>query len=218
MIWHRRFSAPRVAAISLALLLAGCGGLLPEPPKRQLYRLAPTLAFPPLPHVGTQLLIATPTAPGALDTSRIAAARSPLTLDYYADAEWTDRAPLMVQTLLVEAFDKSRAVPGVGPESLGLRTDFILDTAIEHLEAAYDSPDGPPRALVSLNLKLVQIPERKVVAQTWIRREQKAPANTVPEIIRAFDAAAGAAAQEAVIWTVTNRALSPARDLPRRRR
>ena len=81
------------------------------------------------------------------------------------------RVPFLVQTALVEGFEKSAAVPAVGPESLGLRADFILDVAIGDFEAIYDSPDGSPRVVVKLNAKLIRIPERRIVAQMSVSRE-----------------------------------------------
>lgn len=201
-----------VAIAALIALLAGCGGLFPEPPQRQLYRLTPALAFPAgLPHVAAQLLVATPTAPAGLDSRRIALSRTPLALDYLADAEWADRVPFLVQTALVEGFEKSAAVPAVGPDSGGLRADFVLETAIGDFAASYDSPDRPPRIVVRLTAKLIAMPERRIVARTSVGREQNAAANAVSDITRAFDRALGGAVEEVVTWTVTNPALSDKR-------
>src|SRR5207244_2809685 len=160
-----------VAILSLATLLAGCGGILSEVPKRQIYRTNPSFAFAAgLPRVTAQLVVALPTAPAGLDTDRIALSRAAVSLDYFADAIWPDRVPFLVQTALVEGFEKSAAIPAVGPESLGLRADFILDVAIGDFEAIYDSPDGSPRIVIRFNAKLVRIPERLIIAQTSVRR------------------------------------------------
>jgi len=197
-----------IALAGLIPLLAGCG-LLSDNPQRQLYRTTPAFAFPAgLPHVGAQLLVAAPTAPAGLDTRRIALSRTPVSLDYYAAAEWTDRAPFLVQDALVEGFEKSAAMPAVGPDRGGLRADYVLDGAIEDFAASYDSPDGAPLVRVSLTAKLVRMPERKIVAHTAVKREERAAANAMPDIVRAFDAALGGASQEIVTWTVTNPALS----------
>jgi cholesterol transport system auxiliary component len=201
-----------IAMPLLVPLLAGCGGLLPKPPERQLYRLSPTFAFAaPLPHVAAQLVIATPTAPAGLDTERIALSRSPVSLDYLADAQWADRASFLVQTALVDGFEKSGAIPAVGPESLGLRADFVLETAIRNFEAIYDSSDEMPRISVTLDVQLVRIPERRIVAQMSVSREATATANSAPGMVGAFDQALGGAVTEVVTWTVGNRALSERR-------
>lgn len=204
----RRALAP-IASAALLGLLAACGGLLPEPPQRQLYRLAPSVSFPaPLPHVAAQLLVAAPSAPAGLDTRRVALSRSPVSLDYYADAEWEDRVPFLVQAALVDAFDRSGSLAGVGPERLGLRFDFVLETAITDFQAVYDAPDRPPHAVVGLVAKLIRMPDRQIVAQASFRGDAPAAVNALADIVRAFDAALGDAAQQVVSWTVTNPALS----------
>ena len=206
-------SIPRLVAIlSLIPLLADCGGILSAAPQRQIYRTNPTFAFAvPLPQVRAQLVVAVPSAPAGLDTERVALSRAAVSLDYFADAQWTDKAPFLVQTALVEGFEKSGAIAAVGPESLGVRADFVLDVAIGDFQAMYDSPDGAPRIVVKLNAKLIGMPERMIVGQMSVSREAKAAANALPEIVRAFDQALGGAVQEIVTWTVTNRALSERR-------
>ena len=205
----QRFPSSLIAVVLLATVLAGCGGLLTDPPKRELFRVSPKFSFPGgLPHVAVQLLVAAPTAPAGLDTERIALSRSPVSLDYFADVQWADRAPYLIQTALVDGFEKSGAMPAVGPDRGGLRADFVLETAIGDFAAIYDSPNGPPRISVRLTAKLVRMPERKIVAQLSVSREANAAANAVPDVVRAFDAALGGAIEEIVTWTVTNRALS----------
>jgi cholesterol transport system auxiliary component len=204
--------AARLLAVLFSVSLTGCGGLLPEPPKRTLYRIEPVLAAPArLPQIPVQLLVAVPVAPAGLDTARIALSRSPLSLDYFADAEWADRAPLLVQSVLIDAFEKSRAVGAVARDSAAFRADFVLETTIRDFQAAYDAPNGSPRVSVALNAKLVKIPERKIVGQTTLSREAGVAANDVPAVVRAFGEALGAAAGDLVAWTVTNPGLSQRR-------
>jgi cholesterol transport system auxiliary component len=199
-------------AVGAAIVVASCGGILSEPPQRKLYQLkAPVTFAAPQRHSSAQLLLALPNAPAGLDTERIALSRSPMSLDYFADAQWTDRAPLLVQTALLDGFEKSGAVPAVGRDSAGLRADFILETDLRDFAATYDSPNGPPRVAVAFNVKLIKIPERKIIAQKSVTRQQPAAADTIPEIVRAFDVALGGAVEEAVRWAVIQPALSSAR-------
>jgi cholesterol transport system auxiliary component len=199
-------------AIGAAIVLAGCGGILSEPPQRKLYQLKAPVSFTaPQRHSSAQLLLALPNAPAGLDTDRIALSRSPMSLDYLADAQWTDRAPLLVQTALLDGFEKSGAVPAVGRDSAALRADFVLETELRDFAANYDSPIGVPRVAVAFNVKLIKIPERRIIAQKSVIRQQPAAADTIPEIVRAFDAALGSAVEEAVRWAIGQPALSSAR-------
>jgi cholesterol transport system auxiliary component len=192
--------------------LGGCSGLLGggEPP--HLYRVTAKSTYPAnLPHRSMQLLIDVPLAPAGLDVSRIALSRSPVSIDYFADAEWTDRAPLLVQTALLDSFENSRAINAIDRESVGLRADFILKSEIRHFEAVYDSANGPPEIWVALNVRLVNPTTREVVAQTSFERRERAAANDMPGIILAFNDALGGVMKDIVVWTVTNPALSVGR-------
>jgi|HubBroStandDraft_6_1064221.scaffolds.fasta_scaffold374318_2 cholesterol transport system auxiliary component len=200
---------PRRWGAALVAVLCGSCGILSEAPKRQLYRADPTVNFAaPLPKTAAQLLVTVPNAPAGLDTARIALSRSAVSLDYFADAEWTDRAPLLVQSAIIESFEKSEAVPAVGRDNAGLRADFILQTDIRDFSAAYDSPTEPPLVSVVVHMELITIPEHRIVAQRSIARRQRAVANSVPEVVRAFDSALGGVVEEVVRWAVTNTALS----------
>jgi cholesterol transport system auxiliary component len=193
----------------LILTLAGCSGLLGGGEPAHLYRLTPKSTYPPnLPHRTVQLLINEPLAPAGLDKSRIALSRSPVSIDYFADSEWTDRAPLLVQTAILQSFENSKTITAIARESVGLRADFIIETEIRHFEAVYDSPNGPPEIWVAINIRLVNPTSREVVAQTSFERRERASANEVPSIVSAFDEALGGVMKEIVVWTVSNPALS----------
>jgi cholesterol transport system auxiliary component len=193
----------------LILTLAGCSGLFGGGESVHLYRLTPKSTYPPgLPHRSVQLLINEPIAPAGLDKSRIALSRSPVSIDYFADSEWTDRAPLLVQTAILQSFENSKTITAIDRESVGLRADFILETEIRHFEAVYDSPNGAPEVWVAINVRLVDPTSREVVAQTSFERRERASANDVPSIVLAFDESLGGVMKQIVVWTVTNPALS----------
>jgi cholesterol transport system auxiliary component len=196
---------------ALALALGGCASLLTDPPKH-LYQVTPKSAFAPgLPRVPAQVLVDLPLAPSGLDTSRIALSRSPISLDYFADAEWTDRAPRLVQTALMESFENSHSVTAIDRETIGLRADFVVKTEMRHFEAIYDSPNGAPQVWVALNARLVKMPERTIIAQQTFEQKAPAEANDIQHIVLAFNDALGGAMQQIVVWTVTNPALSARR-------
>jgi ABC-type uncharacterized transport system auxiliary subunit len=78
----------------------------------------------------------------------------------------------------------------------------ILETELRDFTAVYDSPNGPPRVTVALTLKLIKIPERKIVAQQRVIRQQPAAGTTIPDIVNAFNAALSGTVEEAVRWAV----------------
>jgi cholesterol transport system auxiliary component len=196
----------------IALALAGCGGLFGGSSPAQLYRVAPVHAFPPgLPHLPVQILIDEPLAPAGLDTTRIAVSRSAVSIEYFADSEWTDRVPLMVQAALLESFEDSKALSAINRESVGLHADFILKTEIRHFEALYDSPDQAPEVWVTIIARLVNPSGRDIVSQASFERRVRTEINDVPRIVLAFQEALEGVMEEIVVWTARNPALSPKR-------
>jgi cholesterol transport system auxiliary component len=198
------------ALVAAAVLpaLAACG-LLSSPPERQLYRIQPSFTFPAgLPHAAVELAVATPSASAGLDTRRIALSTTPLSLDYFEGAEWADSVPLIVRSALVEGFEASGAVAAVGSASLGAHADVVLVPAIRDFEARYGDPHRPPHVEVALDLRLIALPQRRIVAATVVHGAAPAAANTVPAIIPAFNAALGRAVENAVAWTLATPDLS----------
>jgi len=189
--------------------LAGCTKLLGLSPPPHLYRVTRKSTYPGnLSHLAEQLLVDVPSAPAGLDTARIALSRSAVSIDYFADSEWIDRLPLMVQTALLDSFESSGAITAIDREAIGLRADVILQTDIRHFEALYDSRDGPPEVWVAIGARLVDPSRRQVVAQASFERREQSQGTDIAQIVLAFDEALGGVMKDIVLWTSRNPTLS----------
>lgn len=187
-----------------ALALTGCESVLPgSGPAPRLYRLTPKSTFPDnMPSVDWQLLVETPFASASLNTVRIGLMPEPTQFDYYALANWTDRAPTMVQGLIVESFENSGRIIAVGREAVGLKPDFVLKIDMREFQAeAYRVP-GQHQPRIGFSVKLVEMPDRLIVASTTIERQGLAGPDRLSDIISAWDDALGAALKELVAWTL----------------
>lgn len=201
-----RFPSSLRAALALAAAFAAsaCQGLIPgasrDPPR--LYELTPKSTFDPaLPRVRTQLVVETPDSATGLQTSRIAVKQKPTTLDYYARSEWTDLAPRLVQTKLIESFENSGKIVSVGREGSGLRSDYVLKSELRHFEAQlYDSEK--PQIRVVVNVKLVRMPAREIVANRSFERTHPLDGTDIDKLVEGFDEALGGALKRIVEWTI----------------
>ncbi len=200
---RRRRLLAAALVLPLGLALTACG--LPVPgqgPPPSLYRLTPKSTFSEdLPAVGWQLVLEVPVADAGLSTTRVALQKSPTQLEYYARSSWTDRAPLMVQTLMIESFENSHRIVAVGRESVGLRADFILKSELREFQAEYFG--GPlPSVRIAINAKLVQLPRRTIIGSKSFEAVAPAKADTMNEIINAYDEALGSVLKHLVEWTL----------------
>jgi cholesterol transport system auxiliary component len=200
---NRRRLLKTATLLAFGGLVSGCSGILPNtgPPPR-LFRLSPKSTFPDdLETVGWQLVVEPPLAPAGLDTTRIALHRAAVELEYYARANWTDLAPAMIQTLVVESFENSGKIVAVGRESLGLRADFVLKLELREFQSEY-SRDGIPDAHVRLNAKLVKMPQRTIIGSQSFEAKVGSNADRIEDIVAAFDDALGKALKDLVVWTL----------------
>ncbi len=191
--------------VSGCVALGGCAsGFLPEATERpDLFVLTPKSTFHEgLPKVKAQLAIDLPVAPAGIDSGRIALMHTPMKLDYYARSNWIDRAPAMVQALIIESFENTDMIVGVGRVSVNLRADYVLTTELREFQVEYFHEGKGPVIHVRLNAKLVKFPERAIVGNMTSERLIAAEADTMDAIIPAFDDALGKSLREIVEWSL----------------
>jgi len=194
--------AGQLSLMGVLILLGGCDVKLPgEGPPPRLFTLNPKTTFDSdLPDVNWQLIIELPTAPASLDTVRIAVQRTPLELDYYAQAAWTDRVPSMIQTLLISSFENTGKIVSVGRESVGLRADFLLKTDIRNFEVEYGTEGPSPR--VRIVAKLIKMPERTIIADRTCDYKQPAGGDQLEQIVENYNDVLGRCMRRIVEWTL----------------
>lgn len=207
--------APRPAATGAAFILAGflaaCGSVLPSPGNSpNLYALSPKNTFSDdLPKVEWQLVIEEPLAAGGLDSNRIAVKPNLYELKYFSDSRWTERAPKMVQTLLVESFENTGKIVAVGREVVGLRSDYNLKSELREFQAEFLNGVGQyPTIRVRINVKLVRQPRQEIVASRSFEHIVEAKGGEINDIVEAFDDALGKVLRRTVQWAITSGAQS----------
>lgn len=201
---------PRARRIALGLALAltilgagACGGLIPGAtgPAPDIYDLTPKSTFTDsLPSIGSQLVVEEPIASRGLDTDRIALRPDRFSVEYFAAARWSDRAPRMVQNLLIESFDNSRRIVAVGRQAVGLRPDFTLKTELREFQT--EMRDEGPMVRVRLSVKIVRHPESRIIAASSFSRAVDIEDLSLGTVVEAFDTALGRVMRDSVEWTL----------------
>ena len=200
----RRVSRRRIlvglVAGSLAPAVTACG-LGGGPPPRQ-FTLTPVPSFPrELPPVKWSLVVDEPTAAHQLDTSRMALMTGQFRVEYYADVEWTDTAPAMVQLLLIQSFQNTGRLPVVAPSRQTLATDFLLLSNLRKFQVEKDA-SGTGQAIVVLEATLLRMPRRTPVATARFEKATPVSSYSTEAVTAAFDASLGDVMRRVVDWTL----------------
>ena len=198
----------RAALLALAVsALAACTGLATLGQVTQpvaLYEVSPKSSFDgDLPHVTAQLVVEEPTAASSVNTDRIAVKPNFFQVEYFPQARWVDRAPLMVQTRLVESFENTDKVTSVGRQAIGLSSDYTLVSELREFQARVGpGEDGPISVLVRLNVKIVKEPQGLIIASQSFGQNIPVESDSMLDIVAAFDRALGETMEDGVEWTV----------------
>lgn len=198
----RRIDIAALAVVA-SIVMAGCTSIGLRGEESDLYVLTPKSTYSDdMPYVDWQLVIEEPVAAGGLDASRIALKPTSTRFDYFAGARWTERAPVMVQTLIIESFESSERIVSVGRQSIGLRSDFNLKLELREFQAEYAGPNSAPSVRVKINAKLVSQPRQKIIASRSFEQVRQADSDNMSVIVEQFDRALGRVMKDLVGWTL----------------
>ncbi len=180
----------------LGALLAGCGGGATNDTFDLSVSPAPVTQAPSL--KSRQLLVAEPTALKALDSENIVVRLSNSEVQYLAKSQWSDRLPRMVQSKLVEAFQDTGRLGGVGRPGQGLAIDYQVVTDIRAFEV--DTKNNV--ANIEISVQLLNDRNGTVRAQDVFRASARVSGTGNANFVKALDAAFASASREIVAWTL----------------
>lgn len=190
---ERSIRQRRAARLPWALLLlAGCsGGLRSNLPAVQVYVLQPPGAAPAASaRSSATVQVLLPLAAPGLAGEGIVVLHPGQRLDYYSGARWAAAAPIMLQTLAIEALRASNRFAMVESDAGPFAADYVLSLELRHFEAEYRD-SGPPTVYVSLIGTLGRRGNRdgavSVIADSRVRVE----ADRMQAVVAAFERATG---------------------------
>jgi cholesterol transport system auxiliary component len=146
-----------------------------------------------------QLLIADPSALKALDSEQILVRLSGSEVQYLSKSQWSDKLTRVVQSKLVEAFEDTGRLGGVGRPGQGLAIDYQLISDVRAFEIA---TGGGDRGVVEISVKLLNDRNGSVKAQKVFRAEAPSSGSSSSDYVNALDQAFGRVTGEIVAWTL----------------
>jgi cholesterol transport system auxiliary component len=187
----------RVASIFVALAaLSSCGG---GKAISDTFSLSATHEVAGPSAKGRQILIPEPTALKAIDSEQIVIRVAPAEIQYLGKARWSDRLPKIVQSKLVEAFENSRKLGGVGRPGEGLAIDYQVVSDIRAFEI---QASGGSHAHVEISVKLLNDRNGTVRAQRVFTADVPVSGSDNPSFVAGLDAAFSRVTTDIVGWTL----------------
>lgn len=186
-----------------ALVLTACSMLVGKREDFTVY--APTLARPAEPPAhgarAWQLSVAEPRAISPLDGAHIAVMPAAGEVQTYKGARWRDSAPVLVQQLLLQAFQDTAALPGIGTPTSVLHADFALQSNLQDFQAEYRGAKVPI-VVIRLSAQLVENSTGRALATRTFAVEQPSAGAGMTEVFAAFQTALNQVLPQVVEWTV----------------
>ncbi len=189
----------RHALFVCCLMLGACAPLALHRPELSIYALDGVGAPRPGPKVTWQLVVDEPYAAGPLAGSRIAVRAAAHSYGVLSGARWPERAPRVVQDLVLRGFDDAGRIIGVGRGSAGLRGDFALLLELRRFEADYR--DGREVA-VTVGARLTRYASNEALATRVFEARVPIDGRGNDAVVAAFNAALASIVPELVDWTL----------------
>ncbi len=196
---HRLF----IASIALStLFVAGCSSLL-NVQRQPFTTYSPTYhaaaAAPAGTRVDWQLIIETPLSSATLDTARMLVMPTPGVLEVFPSARWRDTTPALLRSLVVQGFETSGRIVGIGSAQSGLRADYAL--AIELRDFQLEVHAGTAQAVVRFQANLLDYTSNRVLATQSFTAQAPATGADAANAFVAFETALNTVIPQLVEWT-----------------
>ncbi|WFU11221.1 ABC-type transport auxiliary lipoprotein family protein [Rhizobium sp. CB3090] len=192
-----RYQAYRKAAIVLPLfaaLLSGCGSAAVN----DTYDLTASVKASGPSAKRRQILIPLPTALQPLDSNQIVIRVSPREIQYLGKSQWSDKLSRIVQSKLVEAFENTGKLGGVGVPGQGLAIDYQIVTEIRTFEI-----DAAARsATVEISVKILNDRAGTIKVQSVFRKVVPLSGGSNVDFVKGLDTAFAGVTAEIVDWTL----------------
>lgn len=187
--------ARMASVMALAAWLGGCAlaSVASEEAPSIFVLTSPVVEFSSAqPMLPLQIVVDEPYAPAALNTNRIVFQPSANEIGYLGGARWSDRAPQMVQVLLVDALDRSDRFQAVGRKAVGMRSDYLVRVSIASF-GVLKGEGASDQVIVDLKAQLVRRFSDEIVAAERFYAVTEPASSRMLDIVGAFDSATSVA-------------------------
>lgn len=198
--------------VALSLSMLGCSSLLkvsrlPFTTYSPQYSAPESGAHPA--RVDWQLLVETPLASNSLDSAHMVVMPEPGVIEVMPGARWSDPAPVLLRRVVVEGFEASGRIVGVGSAATGMSADFALAIELRGFQLETTTAGGAS-AKIAFQAHLLDYASNRVLASHAFSAQAPAASADAASAFAAFQNALNQVVSELVNWTLDegNRAVA----------
>lgn len=203
-----------LAGLLLAAALSGCsalGALDRASAALDVYELRAPVAFPQARNAQSiDFVVEPPSASASIATDRILVRPTPSQVQYLPDARWAEPAPVMLQSALVEGFERAGAFRYAGRRPLAISGDVALVSNLTDFQVEIDPATEAAAVRVTLVARLVRESDASVSARQTFTALVPAPDTSTPALMAAFELATDTVLVDVARWVYGARGISPA--------
>ena len=187
----------KLAALGVTALLVGCASSTPL----DTFSLSTSQVQVVQKRKNVQILVPTPAALKALDSENIVIHDAPGSITYLKGAQWGDRLTNLVQARLVQAFENSNAVGGVGRPGDGLAINYQVQADLR--DFGINASSSPQTARIELAVRVLNDKTGEVRATRVFTSTAPVSGAGNKAYIRALDAGFNDVTRQIVAWVVS---------------
>ncbi|MCP1513829.1 ABC-type transport auxiliary lipoprotein family protein [Pseudomonas rhodesiae] len=187
-----------IAPMALALISA-CS-ILPKADPSDVYRLASAQATAQGTPVSWSLRVTKPQTSEFLDSPRIAVVPNGDLISSYANARWSDPAPVLLRNRLLDGFQRDGRVTLLSTDDTNLQADYELGGQLQAFQSEYRG--RAVDVVIRLDARLVRGNDQRIVASRRFEVRQPVSDTQVPTVVAAFGQAGDQLNKQVVDWVV----------------
>ena len=144
--------------------------------------------------------IVTPNSSRVVDSDRILVLPETNLIQFYANARWTDPAPVLLRNRLVQAFLADGRIRYVSSDDSNLSADQELTGDLISFQSEYRN--NKPIVVIKFHASLIDQIGRRVIAMHSFEVQQQVADEQLPEVIEAFGQASDVLAAQLMEWVL----------------
>jgi cholesterol transport system auxiliary component len=200
---------PRLPALALiaSVALTGCSGLgvlgragAPQ----DVFEIRAPAALPVARNrpQAIDFIVEVPSASGALDTDSIMVRPSANQIQYLPGARWSENAPVMIQTAIVDALERTNAFRFVGRRPLSAAGDLALVGSLTDFQAEIVPEGAGATVRMTLTARLLREEDAAILASRRFTATATVPDTTDAAIVAGYVAVSQQVLSDLTRWVL----------------